>query len=337
MNVMQKIYTRLFLGAWGFLSLFCTTESLAQNPNPDLYDNYNLEQLDQRILQMKKGDEINPERIPLPGEKNYDPIIRNNIIHDIVKEAPTNTQLTARTIFQRFSDTRSPVTIANVIIGVVAFIFLVNAAILFFFSDGNPDDLSKARKYVAWIALGLLVVSLAEFVAFRLLDVSREAAEPMLTGDTTIRLLGLKIDQIVNYVEIFITGIMLVLLGLSGYTIITSDDAEEVMGSEKKFLQSFVAGAALILLAEAITMVFSDRHPQDAIFAGSNQVLGIINYVLSFVGVAAFTMLVLAGFYYVSSFGNDDQMNRAKKIILGSVLGIVVALSSYVLVTFMIR
>lgn len=305
--------------------------------NPVIYEDYKRLQLDQTMLEQKKGDESQANRIPLPGEGNYDPIIKNNIVKDIIDTKPTGTQTTVRWVFQRISGVRTPLTIFNVLVGVVALTYLIYVAISFFFADGDPEKIGKARKHVAWIILGLAVVSVAEFTAFQLLDPSTEVAEPRLASDTTARLLGMKIDQIIDYVEIFITGVILVLLGISGYNMITGSEAEEIATNEKKFLTSFVTGAALILLAEVISLIFSNRNPQDAIFSGANQILGIINYALSFIAIASFVMLILSGFYYVSSFGNDDQMNRAKKIILGCVLGIVVAISSYVLSTFMIR
>lgn len=171
-----------------------------------------------------------------------------------------------------------------------------------------------------------------------MLDPAREATDPLLYSDTVVDSLADKVDQIVDYVKIVITGVMLVYLGLSGYSLITSGDGgEEKLEDEKKFLKTFFLGAALILLAESITRVFSNRHPQDGIFKGTNEILGLINYALTFLGGAAFVMLILASFYFVTSFGNEEQMGRAKKLIMGCVLGIVVAISSYVLVTVVIR
>lgn len=278
------------------------------------------------------------ERIPLLGEDNYDPIVRNNIIHDVVKESPSGTENVIRKLFQRQDGKRSVVSIVNVVIGVFALLFLSVVAIRFLFADGNDESMKKAKVQAAWLVLGLAVVSVAEFVAFTLLDPAREATDPLLYSDTVVDSLADKVDQIVDYVKIVITGVMLVYLGLSGYSLITSGDGgEEKLEDEKKFLKTFFLGAALILLAESITRVFSNRHPQDGIFKGTNEILGLINYALTFLGGAAFVMLILASFYFVTSFGNEEQMGRAKKLIMGCVLGIVVAISSYVLVTVVIR
>jgi hypothetical protein len=280
----------------------------------------------------------NTERLPLLGEENYDPIIQHNIVKDVVDQSPTGTEDVIRQLFQRQDGKRSVISIVNVIVGVFALIFLAVVAIRFIFADGDDESLKTAKIQAAWVILGLAVISVAEFVAFTLLDPAREAVDPLLESERVIDALGDKVEQIIDYIEIVITGVMLVYLGLSGYSLITAaDGGDERLEEEKKFLKTFFLGAALILLAESISLVFSNRHPQDGIFKGTNEVLGLINYALTFLGGAAFVMLILAAFYFVTSFGNEEQMGRAKKLMIGCVLGIIVAISSYALVTVVIR
>lgn len=61
-------------------------------------------------------------------------------------------------------------------------------------------------------------------------------------------------------------------------------------------------------------------------------VLGIINFFLGFLGLLAVAMVIYAGFLYVGSAGNEENVNKAKKILLYAVLGIVVIIISFALV-----
>jgi hypothetical protein len=61
-------------------------------------------------------------------------------------------------------------------------------------------------------------------------------------------------------------------------------------------------------------------------------VLAIINFALGFLGLLAVIMVIYGGFLYVSSAGNEENVNKAKKILLYAVLGIVVILVSFALV-----
>lgn len=61
-------------------------------------------------------------------------------------------------------------------------------------------------------------------------------------------------------------------------------------------------------------------------------VLTIVNFFLTFLGLLAVIMVIYGGFLYVSSAGNEENVNKAKKILLYAVLGIVVIIISFALV-----
>lgn len=61
-------------------------------------------------------------------------------------------------------------------------------------------------------------------------------------------------------------------------------------------------------------------------------VLTIVNFFLGFLGLLALVMVIYGGFLYVSSAGNEENVNKAKKILLYAVIGIVVIIASFALV-----
>ena len=66
---------------------------------------------------------------------------------------------------------------------------------------------------------------------------------------------------------------------------------------------------------------------------GSN-VTTIINYFLGLLGLIAVGFLIYAGILMVTAGGNDEQVTKARKIIMYAVVGIVIILLSYTIVTF---
>ncbi len=58
----------------------------------------------------------------------------------------------------------------------------------------------------------------------------------------------------------------------------------------------------------------------------------VMNFLLSIVGIIAIISLVIAGGMYMTAYGDDTQMGKAKKMAMWSVVGIAVALGSLVLV-----
>ncbi len=58
----------------------------------------------------------------------------------------------------------------------------------------------------------------------------------------------------------------------------------------------------------------------------------VMNFLLSVVGIIAIISLVIAGGMYMTAYGDDTQMGKAKKMAMWAVVGIAVALGSLVLV-----
>ena len=60
-----------------------------------------------------------------------------------------------------------------------------------------------------------------------------------------------------------------------------------------------------------------------------------INYLLPYLALGTFLAFVVAGFMYVTAFGQEDQLEKAKKILIWAVVGILLVIASYTLVEFL--
>lgn len=61
-------------------------------------------------------------------------------------------------------------------------------------------------------------------------------------------------------------------------------------------------------------------------------ILSIINILLALAGLIAVLVLIIGGFRYVTSFGNEEAVDKAKKMILNAIIGIVVIILAFVIV-----
>lgn len=62
----------------------------------------------------------------------------------------------------------------------------------------------------------------------------------------------------------------------------------------------------------------------------------IINAALMIVGILAVAMIIFAGIRYVTSAGNKGRVEQAKQILIYSITGLVVAISAYAIVNFVL-
>jgi len=62
-------------------------------------------------------------------------------------------------------------------------------------------------------------------------------------------------------------------------------------------------------------------------------ILEVVKILLSFAGLIAVVMLVLGGYWYMAAGGNEEMSEKGKKTIINFVLGLVVIILAYTLVT----
>lgn len=60
--------------------------------------------------------------------------------------------------------------------------------------------------------------------------------------------------------------------------------------------------------------------------------LNVLNFLLNILGILAIIMMVIGGFMYLTSAGDEDRIDRGKKILIWSIVGVIVALASLIIV-----
>jgi len=66
-------------------------------------------------------------------------------------------------------------------------------------------------------------------------------------------------------------------------------------------------------------------------------VANIINISLGFLGIIAVCIIMYAGFLWMMSGGNPDNINKAKRTLVGGVIGLVIILSSFAIASFVLE
>lgn len=223
--------------------------------------------------------------------------------------------------------------VINRVLGGLGILMLVMLGAKFIFSQGDSEKLTKYKSQFGWIVLGLVLISMAEFVGFRVFDPT--GGQDMF--ESSLSPFAQKITEVIRYFEYLVGGLMLVAGIWAGFDLITGGDSEETVSKEKQFFMSFLVGAGLMLMAEVLIRIFALRDgAASAAEIAVSEVAGIVNFALAFISGIAVLMLILAGLYYVVSMGDEAQMGRAKRMVLGAVVGCVVAFCAYAISRFLI-
>lgn len=65
--------------------------------------------------------------------------------------------------------------------------------------------------------------------------------------------------------------------------------------------------------------------------------MGWIKFFLPYASILAFIGIVYAGFLYVSSYAQEENIEKAKKILVWSIMGLILIFSAYVIVSAFIK
>ncbi len=103
--------------------------------------------------------------------------------------------------------------------------------------------------------------------------------------------------------------------------------------------------AALLLLPASVLAAGLDPAlipvpaglPGDSATTASGTILRYTNIALSLVGIIAVAFLIYGGFRYITSAGNEEAAEGGKKIITNAIIGLVVIIFSYVIVTVIVN
>lgn len=112
----------------------------------------------------------------------------------------------------------------------------------------------------------------------------------------------------------------------------------------KKKLLAFclVLGLSLVITAPALAEIYDPLGLQYGEYTGlgSNDIrftiANVINVALSLLGVLTLALIVYAGYMWMTAAGNQDQADKAKKIIYFAVIGLLIIMLSYSITRFVV-
>lgn len=100
-----------------------------------------------------------------------------------------------------------------------------------------------------------------------------------------------------------------------------------------------LAAAALPFAASATT--FSIESVGSSIGLGNadlkQTVVNILNLVLGLLALIAVVMIIIGGFTWLTAGGNEEKVDKAKKIISAAVIGLIIVLLAWAVVIFVAR
>lgn len=164
------------------------------------------------------------------------------------------------------------------------------------------------------------------------------AANPTFENPIGTNSLTVFIDRVLSNLSIYIASIAVVFVLIGGIMYMASAGDEKRIEKAKAIFTSALIGLFIALAAPTFihTIVYD-------IFQGNFNPIGaapsfkviltkVLNFLLSIVGTIGIIGLVSGGIMYLTSYGNEERIEKGKKILVASIIGIVICLGALLIV-----
>lgn len=238
--------------------------------------------------------------------------------------------------------------IETTLFGGARLVFLGAAIVLFAYygvrlmvESSDESTISEVKSAYTYGIAGAAIVTLASYIVQAVgqpfgnyaSNNSVNLVNPVVVA-TTLGLVGLFIRSMVG------TALTAVVVYQGMRLIVLQGQDSEIEQQKKRFLHTLI-GVAIITLASVIVTDFVAPSGAVGIATGGTgdagnvalQLIGIANFLMVIIGGLAVLSFIVAGIFLILST-DDGLKDRAKKTIFGTVICLIVLLSTYTIMNF---
>jgi hypothetical protein len=227
------------------------------------------------------------------------------------------------------------------ILGSIAVLMMVISGIkLVIAARGVAETMNREKETLRYASSGLMIILIADQFIKNVFfgqegEVYRTATDMQMAAEKSNQLAA----GIGNLLKIFIPSVAVLFFIIAGVRMILSQGNQEAMNKAKTQMTWSVAGLVVAGLAELVvtTIIYPNNGQQLSdthIFA--LLMIRITNFVTGFMSTIAVSMIIYAGYIYVVSMGGDG-VAKAKKIVTGAVIGLLIAMAAFALVNTFVK
>lgn len=202
------------------------------------------------------------------------------------------------------------------------------------------DVMSREKENLRFSLSGFIIVLVADQIVRNVFfgqegEIYRTGTDMQMAAEQGISLA----QGVTGVIRVFIPSVAILYFVVAGVRLLFSMGDNEKLTKTKKQLTWAILGLAVAGLSEIVVfrIIFPDqgtRLPDTQEFA--KLVVQITNYVSGFISTIAVSMLIYAGYLYVTSVGGAS-LDKAKKVLTGAIIGLLIAMAAFGLVNTFIK
>ncbi len=221
----------------------------------------------------------------------------------------------------------------------VALLFMAMYSYMLALGMGEEDQFTEQRKNFLFAIIGFAILGLSAKIVEVIDPYKNHAFQKNIIDEQQAETV---IQTVITYFEMGLGTIAIAVIFYGAIMMIMADGDEERSSSGKHILMYGFMGIAAVMLAEVlVNKVF---YPASAIVGGGvgqaqattliQEGAGILMFALEFLAVGIFLGFLISGFLYLTAGEDEEQTEQAKRTLIWTVLGGLVVLASYGVLTF---
>lgn len=242
---------------------------------------------------------------------------------------------------------------AKYILGAVAVLYIILSALKLIISQGSEDVITKQKNAMIYGIIGLIIIGFADEFA-KVMSVACAPGEITCARGGFLKDPNNIIQQaalfkretriFITFIKYMIGGVAVLMFIRNGLRLIGLAGNEESIGLDKKNLIYSSVGLVLIILASTVIdkvlyIIDPSKYTSAGLAPAINpsravqEMVGFTNMAVTFVAPLAILMLIVGAIMYATAGGKEEQTQKAKRIILLSVAGMILIYGSFAIVS----
>ena len=227
---------------------------------------------------------------------------------------------------------RNAISIVRFVVGAVALIMGILYGMALVFARGQEEAITRQKKNFLGVFIGFIILIISENVA-NIFNPETATAERLIDFNAARD----QLRNMVDYVKWLLGSVIVLFMTISSVKMVTAGGEEEEITKQKRNLTWSVIGMLVILLANNIVnAIYVINSPSEVIAGKAQTTIGeissLIRLILIFLGPLAIVFTIYAGFYYLTSFDNEERTTTAKNMLVGGITGIIIIYSAVAIV-----
>lgn len=227
------------------------------------------------------------------------------------------------------------------LIGGIGVVMIIYTGVRLILARKKIDEVwPKQKEHLIMIATGFVLIMIADFAVKNVFfGYEGEVFETEATAQEAAEAGTEEIRGLYNIAMMGAGVIAILMLIVAGFRLLVSGGNEEVQTKVKKQVMWLVIGLFVIGVAEFVVQDFLFPAKGEVIpeaQQGRKLIVDFTNFASGFVVIVSIVSSIYGGYLYVIATGNEENTAKAKKVLIGAIIGMIIAVGAFAAVNTLI-